>query len=253
MQRSHRFCTSCSTCPQKYRGASSTPESNQISEIVQKLLMEEAGLTFQDLVYMSRWGAYAPRVAHLASLPVTARRKGSLARDAANRKVGEPTQSTRYPPPLHPHAHTFNECLPAGFAVLPLSRALMQIHIMPASLVSWHWPPQPKEFLRADIENISWMTLNLALEYSKRQMIDWKDKEEIERGGARPHPPTHAHKEGLQLRDVARRGGFLFGCCTPIMMKVKEARGEKHLPEPTAPDANVVDGGDVDPDPTTKV
>ena len=66
---------------------------------VQKLLMEEAGLTYQDLVYMSRWGAYAPRVAHLASLPVTARRKGSIARDTADRRVGEASQTTRHASP----------------------------------------------------------------------------------------------------------------------------------------------------------
>jgi hypothetical protein len=61
------------------------------------------------------------------------------------------------------------------------------------------------------------------------------------------------------LQDVDRdlevecRGGFLFGCCVPMSMKVKEARGEEHLAGPTAPDANVVDGGDVDPDPINKV
>ena len=65
--------------------------------------MEEAGLTYEDLVYMSRWGAYAPRVAHLASLTVTARKKGSLQRDTADRRVGETSQSTRHAStcPLH--------------------------------------------------------------------------------------------------------------------------------------------------------
>ena len=72
------------------------------SALLQKLLMEEAGLTYQDLVYMSRWGAYAPRVAHLASLPVTARRKGSIARDNADRRVGEASQSTRQATPTPP-------------------------------------------------------------------------------------------------------------------------------------------------------
>ena len=49
------------------------------------------------------------------------------------------------------------------------------------------------------------------------------------------------------------RGGFLFGCCTSTMIKVKEARGERHLPEPTATDANVVDGGDIHAVPKAKV
>ncbi len=63
---------------------------------VQKLLLEEANLTYEDLVYRMRWGAYAPRVAHLASLaPMTARKKGAAARDAANRGAGEPSTSTR--------------------------------------------------------------------------------------------------------------------------------------------------------------
>lgn len=53
--------------------------------------------------------------------------------------------------------------------------------------------------------------------------------------------------------DVERRGGFLLGCCMPLSMKVKEARGEEHLPGPTSPDANVVNGGDVDSHPSYKV
>ena len=61
--------------------------------MLQKLLLEEAGLTYQDLVKKSRWGNYAPRVA--SSLPVTARKKQSVAEDAADRRMGEASQSTR--------------------------------------------------------------------------------------------------------------------------------------------------------------
>lgn len=71
---------------------------------MQRLLLEEAGLTYQDLVYMMRWGAYAPRVAEIASINVTARKKGSLARDNANTTVGDPQPTTRSEPlPLRQH------------------------------------------------------------------------------------------------------------------------------------------------------
>ena len=46
-------------------------------------------------------------------------------------------------------------------------------------------------------------------------------------------------------RDVCCcRGGFLFGCCAPVSMKIKEAVGQsKNGPAPN--DANIVNGGDV--------
>ena len=56
-------------------------------------MLEEAGLTYQDLVKKSRWGNYAPRVA--ASLPVTARKEESTALDAGDRRIGEASQSSR--------------------------------------------------------------------------------------------------------------------------------------------------------------
>jgi len=65
--------------------------------------------------------------------------------------------------------------------------------------------------------------------------------------------PMTARKKGAAARDAANRGagepststrgGFLFGCCTPTSLKVKEARGD----DSSAADAHVVDGGDVDP------
>ena len=68
--------------------------------LLQRLLLEEANLTYQDLVYMMRWGAYAPRVAEIASINVTARKKGSLARDTSNPTVGDPQPTTRSDPHL---------------------------------------------------------------------------------------------------------------------------------------------------------
>lgn len=44
---------------------------------------------------MMRWGAYAPRVAELAALPITVRKKGSLQKDTASRDVTDPKPSTR--------------------------------------------------------------------------------------------------------------------------------------------------------------
>lgn len=52
-------------------------------------------MTYDDLVYMMRWGAYAPRVAEIASLNVTVRKKGSLARDTSHPGVGDPKATTR--------------------------------------------------------------------------------------------------------------------------------------------------------------
>ena len=37
--------------------------------------MEEAGLSYQDLVHLSRWGGYSPKVAAIISRPLTARRR----------------------------------------------------------------------------------------------------------------------------------------------------------------------------------
>ena len=65
---------------------------------LQRLLMEEAGLSFKELLYMSRWGAYAPRVAELAELPITGRRKGAAAQLKDRKLDGDAQPSARSVP-----------------------------------------------------------------------------------------------------------------------------------------------------------
>ena len=57
--------------------------------------MEQAGLTFKELLYMSRWGAYAPRVAEIAELPLTGRRKNVAAQLKDRKLDGDAPPSTR--------------------------------------------------------------------------------------------------------------------------------------------------------------
>lgn len=56
--------------------------------------MDEANLTVEDLTRMMRWGGY-PKVANIASLNMTGRKKGALARDTANPTVKDAQPSTR--------------------------------------------------------------------------------------------------------------------------------------------------------------
>ena len=58
--------------------------------------MDETGLSYPDLVYLSRWGGYSPKVAEIISRPLTARcRLGSRDRKLDPAKAA----TTRSPPP----------------------------------------------------------------------------------------------------------------------------------------------------------
>lgn len=70
---------------------------------MQRLLLEEAGLSFKDLEYMSRWGAYAPKVAGIASLPVTGRKRsngGQQGVDRRRRLIGDETNTRQVSTPM---------------------------------------------------------------------------------------------------------------------------------------------------------
>lgn len=56
---------------------------------------------------------------------------------------------------------------------------------------------------------------------------------------------SKGEKSFLELVVHCCRGGFMCGCCAPLSLKIKEARGQPE-DEEAAGDANVVNGGDVD-------
>ena len=112
--------------------------------MLQKLLLEEAGLTYQDLVKKSRWGAYAPRVA--SSMPVTALKKGSMARDAADRRIGEASQSTRHA--FHPRFYVVILCHPV---------CLQQRQRGSAALLSRHWQRGAATGVHGSVAKLSWI------------------------------------------------------------------------------------------------
>lgn len=71
------------------------PEWGQL----QRILMEEAGLELKDLLHMTRWGQYAPRVADVAKLPITGRRSGAVTRDLSDKHADDSKgKTTRYWP-----------------------------------------------------------------------------------------------------------------------------------------------------------